>query len=166
MAVILENMNSMDSLNILTFSDEVYRFGEENEKLSWSVDKNGIMEPLQYCLTMETIGGTNINDAMLESLRLASEVNKNEEITSRTQQMIIFLTDGEATTGETNNDQIKRNVRAANTDGIPIYGLAFGRGADFSLISEISDENHGFAKGIYQSGNSFEQLEDFYKEIS
>ena len=80
--------------------------------------------------------------------------------------MIIFLTDGEATIGETNDLTIKRNVQSANTDNIPIYGLAFGRGADFSLISQISEENHGFARRIYESGNSFEQLEDFYKEIS
>ena len=34
------------------------------------------------------------------------------------------------------------------------------------MISEISEQNHGFARRIYESGNSFEQLEDFYKEIS
>ena len=47
MAMILENMNSMDSLNILTFSDDVYQFGDseeneiERETLSWSVAKEG-----------------------------------------------------------------------------------------------------------------------------
>jgi len=169
MTMILENMNDIDSLNILTFSDEVYHFeadGAAEDKLSWAIDKNGILEPMQYCLNMKTIGGTNINDAMLAALDTARQVKQREEISSRTQQMIIFLTDGQATTGETNNGQIKRNVRRANNDNIPIYALAFGNGADFTLISEISEENHGFARRIYESGNSFEQLEDFYKEIS
>merc|ERR1711983_333675 len=169
MTMILENMNDIDSLNILTFSDEVYHFeadGAAEDKLSWAIDKNGILEPMQYCLNMKTIGGTNIDDAMLAALDTARQVKQREEISSRTQQMIIFLTDGQATTGETNNGQIKRNVRRANNDNIPIYALAFGNGADFTLISEISEENHGFARRIYESGNSFEQLEDFYKEIS
>merc|ERR1719222_1196497 len=169
MTMILENMNDIDSLNILTFSDEVYYFeadGAAEDKLSWAIDKNGILEPMQYCLNMKTIGGTNINDAMLAALDTARQVKQREEISSRTQQMIIFLTDGQATSGETNDLTIKRNVQSANTDNIPIYGLAFGRGADFSLISEIPEENHGFARRIYESGNSFEQLEDFYKEIS
>merc|ERR1719222_770709 len=169
MTMILENMNDIDSLNILTFSDEVYYFeadGAAEDKLSWAIDKNGILEPMQYCLNMKTIGGTNINDAMLAALDTARQVKQREEISSRTQQMIIFLTDGQATSGETNDLTIKRNVQSANTDNIPIYGLAFGRGADFSLISQISEENHGFARRIYESGNSFEQLEDFYKEIS
>merc|ERR1712110_357469 len=49
---------------------------------------------------------------------------------------------------------------------IPIYGLALGDGADFDLVKGLSDENSGFAERIYESGNSFEQLEDFYSKIS
>ena len=49
---------------------------------------------------------------------------------------------------------------------VPIYGLAFGSGADFDLIKDVSDETNGFAQRIYDSGNSFEQLEDFYNQIS
>ena len=33
---------------------------------------------------------------------------------------------------------------------------------DFDLVKGLSDENNGFAERIYESGNSFEQLEDFY----
>merc|ERR1712223_942395 len=43
---------------------------------------------------------------------------------------------------------------------------ALGDGADFDLIKDISDESNGFAQRIYESGNSFEQLEDFYNKIS
>ena len=81
--------------------------------------------------------------------------------------MIVFLTDGEPTVGETSSYVIKENVKQANLDlNIPIYGLAFGDGADFNLVKDISDESNGFAQRIYESGNSFEQLEDFYTKIS
>merc|ERR1712223_1978864 len=43
---------------------------------------------------------------------------------------------------------------------------ALGDGADFDLIKDISDESNGFVQRIYESGNSFEQLEDFYNKIS
>ena len=49
---------------------------------------------------------------------------------------------------------------------VPIYGLAFGSGAGFDLIKDVSDETNGFVQRIYDSGNSFEQLEDFYNQIS
>ena len=111
-------------------------------------------------------GGTNINDALIRALEIAEQVKSQEEITSKTEQMIIFLTDGQPTSGETNNTLIKENIRNANTNQVPIYGLAFGDGADYDLVKDISDESNGFAQRIYESGNSFEQLENFYKEIS
>merc|ERR1719461_1239299 len=81
--------------------------------------------------------------------------------------MIIFLTDGQPSAGETFGPKIKENIKRENKDAnIPIYGLAFGDGADFDLIKDLSDENNGFAERIYESGNSFEQLEDFYNKIS
>ena len=85
----------------------------------------------------------------------------------QTEQLIVFLTDGEPTAGVTSSSAIKKNIREANADTqIPIYGLALGDGADFDLVKDISDENYGFAERIYESGNSFEQLEDFYNKIS
>ena len=118
-------------------------------------------------MKLEAGGGTNINDALLEALDIAKQVKKNGEISDKTQQMIIFLTDGQPSAGETFGPKIKENIKRENKDAnIPIYGLAFGDGADFDLIKDISDESNGFAERIYESGNSFEQLEDFYNKIS
>ena len=58
-----------------------------------------------------------------------------------------------------------KNLQNARSQ-IPIYGLAFGEDADFNLLRDISNSNKGFAQKIYESGNSFEQLENFYNKIS
>merc|ERR1712209_145011 len=71
------------------------------------------------------------------------------------------------TTGVQDSEEIKQNIKRENEFiKVPIYGLAFGDGADFNLISEISSQNGAFARRIYESGNSFQQLENFYNEIS
>ena len=44
--------------------------------------------------------------------------------------------------------------------------MAFGEDADFNLVSKISDKTDGFAKKIYESGRSQEQLENFYIQVS
>merc|ERR1712172_479182 len=112
-------------------------------------------------------GSTNINDALLEAIKIAKQVKQREEIDIKTQQMIVFLTDGQPSAGETYGPKIKENVKKANAETrIPIFGLALGDGADFNLIKDISDESNGFAERIYESGNSFEQLENFYNKIS
>lgn len=167
MTTILESMLDNDRFNILAFSDTVMNWAQPDSptlslKMSEYRDK-----AIQYALGLKTLGGTNINDAMIDAIKLAEQVKTNEEIDDKAQQMIIFLTDGEPTTGETNSDTIKANIKTANSQlNVPVYGLALGNGADFGLIQEISDQSEGFARRIYESGNSFEQLENFYKEVS
>merc|ERR1712156_371974 len=120
-----------------------------------------------FVLDLNVRGSTNINDALLEAIKIAKQVKQREEIDEKTQQMIVFLTDGQPSAGETFGPKIKENVKKANAETqIPIYGLALGDGADFDLIKDISNESNGFAQRIYESGNSFEQLEDFYNKIS
>lgn len=50
--------------------------------------------------------------------------------------------------------------------GIPIYSLAFGRGADFNLVKGISEDNSAFARKIFEASDATIQLENFYAEIS
>jgi len=172
MTTMLDKMSekNIDNFNIILFSSDITVWNNgDNFDLSYSIFKNnGDVGPAyDYVLGLEIEGSTNINDALLRAISVAKNVKASEEIDSKTQQMIVFLTDGQPTEGETDGPTIKENVRQANSETkIPIYGLALGDGADFDLIKDISDESNGFAQRIYESGNSFEQLEDFYNKIS
>ena len=77
---------------------------------------------------------------------------------------------GQATSGETNPTKIKKKIKAANKinidDVIPIFGLAFGDGADFELIKDISTESYAHARKIFEGLDATIQLEDFVSEIS
>jgi len=142
---------------------------EDDKDVSYSIQKNnGDVGPAyDFVLDLNVRGSTNINDALLEAIKIAKQVKQRDEIDIKTQQMIVFLTDGQPSAGETHGPKIKENVKKANAEtNIPIYGLALGDGADFNLIKDISDESNGFAERIYESGNSFEQLENFYSKIS
>ena len=77
-------------------------------------------------------GGTNINSAILNATDLAQKISSNSTYDDIKQTMIIFLTDGEATSGITNSETIKSNIKNSNKGQVPIYGLAFGDGADFN----------------------------------
>merc|ERR1739848_727650 len=150
----------IDSLNILTFNGQPTHWQQTSETLTFKLSENDPLIATEYILGLEAGGGTNINDALLEALKIAQEVVQNEVIDSKTQQMIVFLTDGQAATNV-------HSITKANEDlEVPIYSLAFGDDADFNLLKDISNQNHGFAQRIYESGNSFEQLEDFFDGIS
>ena len=80
---------------------------------------------------------------------------------------IVFLSDGEASSGVTDSDAIKANVVQLNKNRkVPIFSVAFGRGADFNLLKGISESNNGFVKRVYEDGDAALQLEDCFSLIS
>ena len=83
-------------------------------------------------------GSTDINAALFTAIDLAKSISKYPFYEDVKQTMIIFLTDGRPSSGITNNEVLKSNIRKSNEDQVPIYGLAFGDNADFDLIGLAS----------------------------
>lgn len=79
---------------------------------------------------------------------------------------MIFLTDGKATAGVTDTDRILQNIINANTYNIPIFALAFGREADYTISKKIAAKNFGFARKIFEDADATLQITGFYDEIS
>ena len=168
MVTILDHLNPEDSFDIFRFSSQVYEWIPNNRVGDERLKLDDLMEEAQEkMLNLDAVGATNINDALLDALKKAKHIKDNPNYNDVKETLIIFLTDGEATIGVEDNDQIKENIKRENElINVPIYGLAFGDGADFNLISQISSQSGAFARRIYESGNSFQQLENFYNEIS
>ena len=173
MVTILDDLTEQDHFNILTFSDDVTHWAPEAENksevtLTYKGTKELRDEALRYVLDLQTIGGTNIHDAMMAALKLVTDVKVAETVLPRnTKPIIVFLTDGEPTTGVTSRDEIKTLTARANDKlSVPIYGLAFGRGADFELIKSISLTSGAFGRKIFEGSDAAIQLEDFYHELA
>merc|ERR1711910_231574 len=129
--------------------------------------KENKKKAIRHVLDLEANGGTNMNSAMLAGLELAKEVIRSETLPQGVASMLVFLSDGEATEGETSGTTIKANVATANSDTeLPIFSVAFGSGADFDLLKEISLAADSFAKRVYEGSDAALQLENFYAEIS
>ena len=80
--------------------------------------------------------------------------------------VIVFLTDGQPTAGVTGRDDILSNVRIKNEMEIPIFSLAFGRGADYQFTKKLAAQNNGLGRKIYEDSDSDLQISGFYREIS
>jgi len=123
-----------------------------------------VEQAIEYAVGLEASGGTNINDALLEAIEVAKK--GKSDLPENTTPLIIFLTDGQPSSGVTNREDIKKNLKKSNEAGIPVYGLAFGAGADFGLVKDLSDDNRAFARKIFEGSDATIQLENFYAEIS
>merc|ERR1711874_756790 len=168
MFTVLDDMKPEDFFNIITFSTSVSEIAIEGASTpAIPATPENKKRAISHVLDLEASGGTNINDAMLTGLQLAKEVLQSEVLPQGVASMLIFLSDGEATEGETSGEAIKTNVATANSDSqLPIFSVAFGSGADFDLLKEISLAADSFAKRVYEGSDAALQLENFYAEIS
>ncbi|XP_052747597.1 inter-alpha-trypsin inhibitor heavy chain H4 isoform X7 [Bicyclus anynana] len=134
-------------------------------------------------------GGTNIQSALEVGLKLVRESVKKENGTKASsgvteaavakieedlkkdqlEPIIIFLTDGDPTVGETSPSRIISSITEQNTGqrqrGV-IHSLAFGEDADRGFLRKISLKNDGFMRHIYEGADAAMQLHDFYRQIS
>jgi len=120
----------------------------------------------RFILQLEADGGTNINQALLTAVNVADTLKKLEENVT---PIIFFLTDGDATVGETNKNTILENLKSRNHVGevdVPIFFLGFGADVDFIFLKDISLDNFGFPKKIYEGTDAAIQLEGFYQTIA
>merc|ERR1719245_2039693 len=168
MVSILGDLKSSDYFSIIEFNSEIKHWQskseEETDRPIYSAKEDVVLEAMtEYIVNLEAGGGTNINEALIEAIEVTKKAKS--ELPINALPMIIFLTDGQPTEGESNGKKIKENIKEINDD-IPIYGLAFGSGADFSLIKDISTDNQAFARKIFESSDATIQLENFYAEIS
>merc|ERR1712209_300345 len=173
MFTVLDDMKPEDFFNIITFSTSVSNWTpsgitiEGTPTAAIPATPENKKRAISHVLDLEASGGTNINDAMVTGLQLAKEVLQSEVLPQGVASMLIFLSDGEATEGETSGEAIKTNVATANSDNqLPIFSVAFGSGADFDLLKEISLAADSFAKRVYEGSDAALQLENFYTEIS
>lgn len=91
--------------------------------------------------------GTNINDAILTAIRTFPDAKEFDTV--------IFLTDGEATSGITDSDSMLSNFKvpllnnpltmlssklkgALNNKTVTIHTISFGSGADYKLLRQIA----------------------------
>jgi hypothetical protein len=79
--------------------------------------------------------------------------------------VIVFLSDGDPTSGVTDPARITREVAARNKGRVSIYTLGFGFDLKFDLLKNIAYGNRGFANRIYVGQDAGDQLQGFYRFV-
>ncbi|XP_067684159.1 inter-alpha-trypsin inhibitor heavy chain H3-like [Haliotis asinina] len=157
MTAILKDLRAGDRFNILEFNTEADMW-QDNQLLSVS-DEN-VKTAVDYVSNLYSNGATNIYEALINGLEFMNQH------ASENRSLLIFLTDGQASTGVTGNEAILSNVRSRNIYEIPIYSLAFGDDADWSFVKTVAIQNNGVGRRIYEEADAALQITNFYKEIS
>jgi len=155
-------------LNSLNPGDrfEVARFSTEPERLFDGLSENTKetrRKALEFVETFRASGGTAINDALLAAL---------EPLGARTKKarpyVVVFLTDGLPTVGETNKDVILANLSKRLAGGEAARVFCFGVGDDVNthLLDEIATRTRAVSQYVAPQEDIEIKVSRFYGKIS
>jgi Ca-activated chloride channel family protein len=103
-------------------------------------------------------GGTKKHDSLIASLR---QFEKNER-----PKMLVFMTDGLPTVGETNIDRINVNVQKAKTVDVRIFPFGFGYDVNTALLDKLGSENSGISDYVQPKEDLEVKVSNFFARVS
>ncbi len=150
----LKQLSSDDLFNVIRFSTDVEAF----KKHPVAASKANIQKALNFTNRMEAAGGTAIDEA----LTLALRGYKNEKMPN----MVVFLTDGHPTVGETVPKKIIKHTKKANKAKVRLFVFGVGEEINTHLLDSISGQNQGSSTYVKPGQQIERDLSAFYDKVS
>ncbi len=151
----LSNLNAKDRFNVVGFSTESRPFRDGPAEAT----AENVRAAREHVSDLKAIGGTNINEALLDALKMSPGTGKRP-------YMVVFMTDGEPTVGVTDVKTILANVGKANEGQVRIFVLGVGTQVNTRLLDRLSDENHGNRTYITEKEDLEIKLSNFYTALA
>jgi len=153
---IISDLGGKDRFNIVSFADNVKVFKNRLVTLNDEV----ISQSNVFLDTMIPGGTTNILAAMTKALDILSSYGQPKH-----QKVVIFVTDGKATTGVTDTTSIVEEIAKSNglaNAELMMYG--YGKDADYPLLTQIANVTSGYS-AWYNSTENITKFVPAYHDI-
>ena len=150
----IRTLRDGDRFNVIGFAGEEHLM----EKQLINADSAGKKRGEEFVKNLRPNGGTNINDSLSASLK---QFGKNDR-----PKMLVFMTDGLPTVGETNLDKIISNLKQAKSADIRIFPFGFGYDVNTTLLDRIGSENAGVSDYIQPKEDLEVKVSNFFARVS
>jgi Ca-activated chloride channel family protein len=158
LAFCLANLSEKDRFEIVRFSTEAEPFFDDLKP----ADKGNVDKAQAFVNGLKPIGGTAINDALAKALALGqrrSDADKRPYV-------IIFLTDGLPTIGETNEDRILAAVKSSPGGGnTRVFTFGIGNDVNTHLLDKVAMETKAASQYVLPEEDLEVKLSNFYTKI-
>lgn len=150
----LKKLDRADRFGLIAFSTTVEPFSSGLT----NVDDGGIERANRWIGNLRAAGGTAIQDALLEAMKMRSDASRNFTV--------VFMTDGLPTIGETDSNNILRKIEAQNNADTRIFALGIGNDVNTHLLDQLADKTKSLSAYIRPSENVETSVTSFYDKIS
>lgn len=151
---VVEGLNDGEAFNIIDYSDSIAKFAGK------PVIKNSetTRQARSYIQRLTSTGGTNIHDALVEALR--------QPPTPNTLPLTIFLTDGQPTSGETRETEIRKAVIASNQHKRRIFSFGVGFDVNAPLLTAIANSTRATTTFVLPKENVEARVSQVFRRLS
>jgi len=149
-------LRPQDRFNIVSFAGEEHLM--EAELIA--ADEKGRARGEAFVKKLKPLGGTNINQSLLASLRQFSETNRERP------KMLVFMTDGLPTVDETNVTKILDNVRKSSRPGVRLFTFGVGYDVNTALLDKLAAENGGVADYVEPKEDLEVKVSSFFSKVN
>jgi Ca-activated chloride channel homolog len=143
-----------DRFNIISFSGEEHLM----TKGLIAADKEGQSQGVRFVNNLRPSGGTNINDSLMAALKQFDSSNRPK--------ILVFITDGLPTVGESNINRIIENVNKSKMEGIRLFTFGVGYDVNTLLLDKLAADNGGVADYVEPNEDIEIKVSNFFAKIS
>ncbi|HXG83933.1 MAG TPA: VWA domain-containing protein [Pyrinomonadaceae bacterium] len=150
----INNLRTGDRFNVINFAGEEHLM----ESRMIAADSNGKKRGEDWVKKLAPTGGTNINDALLAALRQFDS--------SERPKMLVFMTDGLPTVGESNVEKIIANSKTVRVEGLRLFTFGVGYDVNTRLLDKLAAENSGVADYAEPKENLEVKVSNFFTKVN
>lgn len=150
----IRTLRDGDRFNIINFAGEEHLM----ERGLVRADADGKKRGEEFVNRLRPTGGTNINDSLIASLKQFEKGDRPK--------MLVFMTDGLPTVGETNTEKIIANLAKAKNIDVRIFPFGFGYDVNTTLLDKLGTANGGVSDYVQPKEDLEIKVSNFFTRVS
>lgn len=150
----IKNLRDGDRFNVINFAGEEHLM----ETGLISADSRGRARGEEFVKKLTPTGGTNINDALKAALKQFDS--------SARPKLLVFMTDGLPTVGETDIEKIINNAKTIKVDGLRLFTFGVGYDVNTKLLDKVAEENSGAADYVEPKEDLEVKVGNFFTKVN
>ncbi|HXH70497.1 MAG TPA: VIT and VWA domain-containing protein, partial [Pyrinomonadaceae bacterium] len=150
----IRNLRDEDRFNVINFAGEEHLM----EANLIRADAPGRKRGEEFVKKFTPTGGTNINDALRAALRQFDSSNRPK--------MLVFMTDGLPTVGESNVEKIIANAKEVKVEDLRLFTFGVGYDVNTRLLDRLAAENSGAADYVEPKEDLEVKVSNFFTKVN
>ncbi len=150
----VRGLRTGDRFNVISFAGEEHLM----ESGLIAADASGKRRGEEFIKRLKASGGTNINDSLRAGLRQFDNSDRPK--------MMVFMTDGLPTVGESNVDRIIKNADEIEVANLRLFAFGVGYDVNTRLLDKLAAERSGVAEYVEPKEDLEVKVSNFFAKVN